>query len=198
MNKFGYLAVLLLCTVLACKTKKTPPKEIYVKPFGWRITIPEGFEQLTTEQRNKLQQKGAEAIEKTIGQKVENRAEPVFFFRSGIKNFMEANEQSFDTATDGSYSDFCKLVNQVVYTTFSQQIPNAQVDSSTSREIIDQYTFHVFRVNITMPNKQVLHSVMYNRLFEKKDLTLSLTYVDEDKGRAMLNAVKKSTFAKQE
>lgn len=199
MKVSGYLAALLLFSVLACKTKKTaPPKDIYVKPFGWRITIPEGFEQLTTEQRNKLMQKGTEAIEKTYGQKIENKAEPIFFFRSGERNYMEANEQPFDTAVDGSYDESCKLINGVVYNTFSSQMQGAVVDSSSARETINGYIFHVFRIKITLPNKKVLHTIMYNRLFEKKDLTLSLTYFEEEKGEAMLNALRKSTFAKQE
>ena len=56
----------------SCLGQTSPKKEIYNKDFNWTISIPENFDTVTAEQWAKIQNKGADAIEKTFEEKIDN------------------------------------------------------------------------------------------------------------------------------
>lgn len=141
-----------------------------------------------------MQNKGADAIEKTYDAKVENKAKTIFVFKSDQFNYFESNYQPFDTITDGSYLESFRNVNSLLYGTFEAQMPNVKLDSSSSQEIIDGKAFQTFKVRIAFPNKMVMDFLMYSRLFEDKEFTVNIMTVDNDKQRVLLNAWKNSKF----
>lgn len=189
----GLVAILLSCPVVA----QTAKKEIHNKEFNWTIVIPEGFESVTAEEWTRLENKGADAIEKTYGEKVENRAKTIFVFKSDRLHYLEANYQSYDAAADGDYLESVKSVNDVLYGTFEAQLPNARLDSAFSTEVISGLTFQRFKIAITLPNKMILNVWMYSRLFGKKDFSLNIMAVDKEKERLLLEAWRSSKFGKQ-
>lgn len=189
--------VLLLSSILpqSCKGQtKSPPKEVVNKDFNWRIQIPEGFESVSAEQWTKMQNKGADAIEKTYDAKVENKAKTIFVFKSDQFNYFESNYQPFDTTTDGDYLESFRNVNSMLYGTFEAQMPNAKLDSSSSQETINGKVFQTYKVTITFPNKMVMDFMMYSRLFASREFTVNIMTVDKDKQRVLLNAWRNSKF----
>jgi hypothetical protein len=184
--------VLLLSSILlqSCKGQtKSPPKEIVNKDFNWTIQIPEGFESVSAEQWTKMQNKGADAIEKTYDAKVENKAKTSDQF-----NYFESNYQPFDTTTDGDYLESFRNVNSLLYGTFEAQMPNAKLDSSSSQETINGKVFQTFKITIAFPNKMVMDFLMFSRLFANKEFTVNIMTVDKDKQRVLLNAWRNSKF----
>jgi hypothetical protein len=137
------------------------------------------------------------AVEKTYGAKVENNAKTIFVFKTDPYNYFESNYQAFDTATDGNYLENCRQVDDILYTTFKTQMPGVTIDSGTSTEIIDGLEFQTFTVTIDFPNKMVLHSRMYSRLFGKRELTVNIMTVDKEKFNLLLDAWQRSTFGKK-
>lgn len=192
----SFLAVLILSVFLqSCKGQaKTPAKEIFNKVFNWRIQIPEGFESVSAEQWMKMQNKGANAIEKTYDAKVENQAKTIFVFKSDQFNYFESNYQPFDTTTDGDYLETNRGVNGVLYGTFEAQIPNAKLDSASSEETIDGKVFQKFSITIEFPNKMVMKSLMYSRLFGNKEFSVNIMTVDPQKQKVLLDAWRTSKF----
>jgi hypothetical protein len=189
----GLVAILLSCPAAA----QTAKKEIHNKEFNWTIVIPEGFESVTAEEWTRLENKGADAIEKTYGEKVENRAKTIFVFRSDRLHYLESNYQSYNVKEDGDYLESVKSVNDVLYGTFEAQLPNARLDSAFSTEVISGLTFQRFKIAITLPNKMILNVWMYSRLFGKKDFSLNIMAVDKEKERLLLEAWRSSKFGKQ-
>src|SRR5690242_19727729 len=94
-----YFCSLLLTTflllTLECSAQSTSKKELYYKDFNWTITIPENFEKVAPEVREKMEERGVSAIEDTYGGKVENKAKSIFIFSSGQTNYFESNYQPF-------------------------------------------------------------------------------------------------------
>jgi hypothetical protein len=176
-----------------CKGQ-TDKKEIYDKQFNWNITIPENFENVSAEQWQKMQNKGSAAVEKTYGQKVENQAKTIFVFKSTDMNYFESNYQPFDSIEDGNYLESCKNVNEMLYTTFKSQMPDTKIDSSSSTEVISGLQFQKFEVKIKMPNNIVLNCLLFSRLFDKKEFSCNMMYVDVAKGESMLRAWRNSRF----
>jgi hypothetical protein len=196
MKKLNYLLLIFVLIVQGCNSQTTPKKEIYNKAFNWRITIPENFESVKPEDWEKMQNKGMDALEDTYGERIVNQSKSIFVFKSDQLNYFESNYQPFDTAIDGDYLESCKGVNDILITTFKDQMPDVIIEKSNSIEKIDNLDFIVFKIKIEYPNKMVLHSLMYSRLFGKKDLSVNIMYVDPSKGALLLNSWKKSTFNK--
>ena len=194
MQQNKLMKSVLICLIVwtglsGCRTKTdSPPQTLHNKDFNWTITIPEEFASVSPGDWAKLQNRGAEAIENTYGEKVENQATTIFVFKSGDYNYLESNYQSFDPAQDGDYRESCKGVNEIVYETFKSQIPAAKIDSASSVERIGGLDFHTFKIVLDLPNGTKIHSYMYNRLFGKRDFSLNITYVDENAGGKMREA----------
>lgn len=191
-----YLTLLIGCLTSCQAQTKTESKTIYNKDFKWTITIPAGFDTVSAAQWATMQNRGAEAIEKTYDAEVENNARTIFVFRKDQFNYFESNYQPFDTATDGDYLETFRAVNNVLYGTFEAQMKGATLDSSSSTQTISGLLFQTFKVVVTFPNKMKMHWLMYSRLFGKKEFTVNIMTVDRQKEKELLDAWLNSTFEK--
>lgn len=189
-----FFIICLTITSERCVGQTNPKREIYNQDFRWTVTIPEGFDSVSTEQWTKMQNKGADAVEKTYDEKVINNSKTIFVFRSGKLNYLESNYQPFDTAIDGNYFESCRNVNEILYQTFVTQMKDVKIDTATSTEKIDNLEFQTFRLKITYPNNMVMNAFLFTRLFDKKEFSVNIMYVDNEKGELMLDAWKKSKF----
>ena len=196
MYKLKYLLICLTIIFQSCNGQTTPKKEIYNKDFNWTITIPENFQNVSAEEWEKMQNKGADAIEKTYDEEVINQSKTIFVFKNDQLNYFESNYQPFDTAIDGDYFESCKNVNNMLYETFITQLPDIKIDSVSTIEKIDNLEFQLFKMKVEYPNKMVLNVLMYSRLFDKKEFSVNIMYVDNNKGKQMLESWKKSKFTK--
>lgn len=142
----------------------------------------------------KLQKRGTDAIEDTYDEVVVNNAKTIFVFKNGDFNYLESNYQPFDEDTDGDFIESCKNVNEVLYETFKAQMANAVVDSSSSVEKIGGLEFQTFKMQIAFPNGMMMRTFMYSRLFDKKEFSVNITYLDDKQGERMINAWTHSTF----
>src|SRR5687768_12180388 len=133
--------VMLLATSCCTSQQQSKPQTLHNAEFNWTITIPEGFESVPAEDWEKMQNKGAQAVQNTYGEKVENLSTVIFVFRKGQFNYLEANYQPFDPDIDGDYQASCKGVNEVLYATFRTQIPNASLDSTSSVQSVSGLEF---------------------------------------------------------
>lgn len=193
---FTLVLALLAGTGIALGQSKPAGTKLHKPEFNLTIHIPDGFERVSTEEWAKFQNKGKAAIENTTGAEIENRSKTLFVFRNGNFNYLESNYQPFNVSTDGDYAASCKATSQLLYKTFESQIPNVQLDSATTTQVIDQLSFRRFDINMTLPNGMVLRSSLYNRLFGNRDFTVSIMYVDEKQGQLMHNAWQGATFNK--
>jgi len=188
-------ASLVLIILVGCSGQSTK-REIYNEDFKWRITIPENFENVEPDDWKKLQSKGETAIENTYGEEIVNQSKVIFVFKSGELNYFESNSQPFDEKTDGDYMESWKMVNEVLYQTFVSQMPGTKIDSASSIERIDQLDFHTITMKIAYPNKMIMNFIMYSRLFDNREFTVNIMYVDESKGQLMKDSWFASKFAK--
>lgn len=194
MTRLIYLIICLTISIESCNGQSSPKKRIYNKDFNWTITIPENFESVSSEQWAKMQNKGADAIEKTYDAKVINQSKTIFVFKSDQMNYFESNYQPFDTATDGDYLESCKNVNDMLYETFKAQMPDIKIDTTRTVERIDKLEFQTFKMKVEYPNKMVLNVLMFSRLFGKKEFSVNIMYIDRSKGEQMIRSWQESKF----
>lgn len=180
----------------SCTGQKAPKQEIHNNDFNWTITIPENFESVSSADWEKMQNKGADAIEKTYEGEVVRQAKNIFIFRSDQLNYFESNYQPFDPDVDGDYLQSCKTVKEVLYETFMTQMPGVKIDTVTTVEKIDNLEFQALTMKVEYPNKMVLNFLMFSRLFDKREFTVNIMYVDKLKGQKMIDSWRQSKFTR--
>jgi hypothetical protein len=197
MKKYINLLLILSCFFTSCNAQtNTEKKRVHNKDFKWTINIPAGFDTVSAEKWAKMQNRGADAIEKTYDGKVENNAKTIFVFQNDRFNYFESNYQPFDISKDGNYLENFREVNNILYGTFEAQMKGAKLDSSSSTQTINGLVFQTFKVVITFPNKMVMNWQMFSRLFNKKELTINIMTVDRQKEKELLDCWLNSTFDK--
>ncbi len=164
--------------------------------LGWTITIPEGFEAVNEAEWSKIEDKGVKAIEETHGEELINQTTTLFAYRNAQFNVFESNYQPFDENVDGDWVASCKVVNAIVFETFEAQMPNIPIDSTSSVERIAGREFQTFMVKINLPNGIQLKSLMFSSFYPnlKKELTVSITSIDDVQLEKMLRAFRMSRF----
>lgn len=189
------LTLCALFIIVTCKAQDTlNNREFVSKEFNWKITIPEKFVTVPSEVWDEFQNKGTKAIESVYGGKVVNNAKIIFVFKSDGANCFEADSQPFDVKKDGDFSKSFKSVNEVLYTTFKAQIPNAKIDTASLLTEISNLTFNTFVLRLEISGAVVFNVYSFTRLFDGKKFCLYITYIDNKKGDQMLSAWKSSTF----
>ncbi|MGZ3813647.1 MAG: hypothetical protein ACXVJN_17990 [Mucilaginibacter sp.] len=197
MKRILFIVATIFLTQICMGQVDTSKKEVYSKEFKWRISIPAGFANISPDQYAKLQQKGTDMIEKAYNGKVENHTTLIFAFKSDQLHYIESNYQPFDPAIDGNFLTVGKAVDDIVYGTFKKQVPEGtKIDTAITTEVIDNLKFQRFEMKISV-NNVLLTLLMYNRLFDKKELTITIFYVDKVKGDQLLAALRNSKFNKE-
>ncbi|WP_407428836.1 hypothetical protein [Arcticibacter sp.] len=191
------LAMILFASSSCIAQTTAAPKEIYNKDFDWTITIPENFEMVSREDWQKMQNRGAEAIENTIDGTVDNQAKTIFVFNSDRFNYFESNYQPFDSTKDGNYLESHRAVQNVLYETFKAQMQNPRIDSLSSTETIDGLKFYVNKMIIYLPDDIVMELLMYSHLFGTRDFTVNILTIDKNKQNVLLQAWRESKFRRK-
>jgi hypothetical protein len=75
-------------------------------------------------------------------------------------------------------------------------MPDIKIDSFSTVEKIDNLDFQTFNMKVEYPNKMVLNVIMFSRLFNKREFSINIMYVDKSKGQQMLDSWLKSKFKK--
>jgi hypothetical protein len=169
---------------------------VYDTNFKWTITIPENYEKVSPEEWAKMQRKGQAAVEETFEKKIANNSKTIFVFKKDQAHYIEANWQPFYTKIDGNYKESQKAVVSILYETFSTQVPGVKIDTSFNTESIDGLQFEVAHIRIPLSKTLTLSMDMFSRLFDKRDFTVNIMYLDKTKGMQLLDALRNSKFSK--
>ena len=124
------------------------------------------------------------------------QAKTLFVFKKGKLNYIESNVQPYDTVVDGAYRETTQLVNEMLYITISNQFPDMTVDSTFSTLEVDGQEFNSFHIQVKLKEDLSLHMYLFSQLFGNRELSLNITYLDENEGQKLLKAWKSSRFGK--
>ena len=188
--------LILLCgflSIISCN-KKIQNREFFIEEFGWEITIPDEFEYMSKKEIQDSRNLGIDAIEDELGEDIIDQVTVLFWIKNGQYNSLEANYQPYDERIDGNYDETNDDINEVSIMTLKSKIPSVQIDTLSSNTVIDNIKFSKFYMKLTYPNGLVLHSHSYSHLFDKRDFTVSISYVNEEIGNQMLKSFRESTF----
>lgn len=173
---------------------KSNTATLNIKDFNWTITIPKNFDPMNKSEHEEMVNNGEEFIEKTFGEEIVNDAVSIFAYKNGELNNLEALRQPFDEEVDGEYLEACSKVNKLIYQTMEVQVPNAKLDSISSKQKVNGLEFQRFDTIVDFPNGIKIKVIRFSRLFNKKELAINIKYTDEKIGEKMLTAFLNSKF----
>jgi hypothetical protein len=198
------LAVVLL---FSCKQKDKhlgPNKQVdegtvkgdaYVsQDIGWTIAIPKGWAVVSLDQ--------TEADERKI--KLDgNRHDYAGVDKSGEKHLISFRKDKFNSLMStsepflsdsaGAFDDSCAAINKMIYDAYVSQ--GIRCDTSSGLEMIQGRQFHMFHAKVyDGGGKVILQQLLYSRLINKKDFSLTINYNNEEDKKVMMDAFTNSTF----
>ena len=165
--------------------------EIYNEMFKWKFSIPNYFENVSPKEAEKNQAIGKEIIEKKVGQEIVNKSIKIYGFKSGNFNQLIVNYQF--TKSEDNYTERFKQVSELLYQSFKEKLPNAEIKKSYSSEIISNIKFDTFEMHIS-DNKIKMNMKCFSAIIDGKILNIQIAYQDEEKGEVLISSIRKSTF----
>ncbi|WP_010134010.1 hypothetical protein [Ochrovirga pacifica] len=186
------ISIIGFLLLTSCSKEKV--RVIENEDFKWTVTIPKNFRELSDSEWDKVENKGMDAFENVYGEEVENRATTLFAYKSGQFQTFESNFQIHDLEEDGNYYESNREVNKMTFETLKETMPNAILDSVSSKEMIDGLEFDRFQMNIDFQNGIEMTTVGYSRLFNDKDFTINIVYTKENVGKELIENILTSKF----
>ena len=165
--------------------------EIYNEMFKWKFSVPNYFENVSPREAEKNQENGKEIIENKIGQEIVNKSVKIYGFKSGNYNQLIVNYQI--TKSEENYTERFKQVSELLYESFKEKLPNAEITRLYSSEIISNINFEVFEMHISSSNIK-MNMKCYSTIINGKILNIQIGYQDEEKGKSLISSIQKSTF----
>lgn len=159
--------------------------------FKWKFSIPNYFENVSPKEAEKNQAIGKEIIEKKVGQEIVNKSIKIYGFKSGNFNQLIVNYQF--TKSEDNYTERFKQVSELLYQSFKEKLPNAEIKKSYSSEIISNIKFDTFEMHIS-DNKIKMNMKCFSAIIDGKILNIQIAYQDEEKGEVLISSIRKSTF----
>jgi hypothetical protein len=204
MKVMRYLPLIILLGSFCCtgkfdtfesKTKSKDSTYVY-GPLKWELKIPDGYEILTKNDEERMTERGIKAMRETVGEEFE--VQPFYdliSFRKDKMNIFLSNSQVIDSVEFPSYSEVHDGVVDVIMKTYEGR--NIKVNHKRSVELIDniEFTKDDFEL-LTADGKYFMNQAMYTRLFDAIELTVTITWNNEDFGREMLDTWKGSKFGR--
>ena len=185
---------------LSCQEKKkvdsgSIENNIYVnEETGWKITIPDGWKIMTTDQRNQMNEKGKRAIEDAMGAQVDVEGlRNLIGFQKDIKNIFNSTLEPFVEDYEGEWEENNELIKEILLETYSQNGISAKV-SDTKKEKIGGVDFLCFSIIVNLPDNSTFTQIMYSAFINGYSLGININYTDKKHGEEMINAFKNSTF----
>ncbi len=150
------------------------------KEIGWTMNVLPDWEVQTKEDINKNNQKGKEALEKTIGTEIDgsNHAQ-LINLKKGHLNTLLSSIDLFSEQIHGSYEKTTKVMINIVKQTFSDK--GIKADYAEDSALIDGLRFSVFKINIYNDEKTevILRQVLYTRLLNGYGFSVNINCRDE-------------------
>lgn len=199
------IACVLIVAISSCKSKtKAPAKHVdegkitdnvyYSEEIGWTITIPENWDIIAKDQLEASDEIGKKLIEEGSNVTIDDgQLKHLISFQKDELNIFAATSEPFEEDYEGEFAENNKLINLLIYNTFTNQ--GIKVDSSSSFTKIGNQEFYHFTNKIYDPEGNLfLTQSLYSNLINGYDFAINLAYSNSVDSAVMLSALENSTF----
>lgn len=200
--KFNLVTVLVIAFFASCKSD--PNKQIdegkiteniyHSEEIGWTMEIPKGWSVTHRSELSKRTEKGLNAINETVGSDYDaSELKQLLNFEKDRAHIFQSTSEPFDLEYEGEWEENSEGLKELIYEIYSTR--DIKVDTSSSKEIIDNLEFHVFHIKMYGPDgKVMLYQDMYGKLINGYDFGANLSYINDKEKNELMSAWKNSKF----
>ena len=190
------LTCLLLLTLTTQALAQDSTKRYTFNEVGWTITIPADFKEMDSVQNRRSMEKGIKVLEESADVIADiSEVKTLFTATKNTFQYFTATLTPFDPPKDGDYKQATKELKEITYYTFKDQMPDAKLDSSSTKITIDGLEFDKFSVLIKVKDL-TLTVVLIGKLYKGYDFGISYLYMDEQTRDQIEASIRNSKFRK--
>ena len=194
MNIFIRKCCLIALTLIAgCSSAQHPGKEYTIKEVGWTLTLPPEFAVIDSVNNADLNQRGKKMLEESNNVKADMSTTRTLITAMKGNNYFNSTITPFDPK-DGDYSTTSQTVKEMIYKTFSDKMPDAKIDSSSTPATVGGLQFDKFHITITLHDKVLFNMFLLAKLYKGYDFGISYLYLDEVSKRQIESILNSSRF----
>lgn len=188
--------ILLVSFFVGLAVQAQEKKVLRFKELGWTVTVPDGFSILDSASQAANNNRGEKILEKSTGLEIDASAtRTLLSINNGPLSYLNATITAFNESTDGDYAEVSKQVNEILYTTMSEQIKGGTVDSSSTEVVYAGQRFRKFTLKMRLNEKMTMVMVMLSKLHKGWDFGISYIYTDEKGRLALEGMIERSSFS---
>ena len=189
------LFLLIALTVSASIYSQENGKTFYFKEVGWTITLPFEYKTLDSIENSKTNNRGLKAIEESTGLTADiSDTKTLISATRNTYNYFNSTIRPYNIKTDGNYDSTSKLVKDLVYKTFYDQMPDAKIDSSSTILLLSGISFDKFQVAMELKNGIHMNMILLSKHYNGYDFGISYLYLDEKSKELIEEMLRKSVF----
>lgn len=169
----------------------------YFKEVQWRIVLPSSFSITDSAVAKKYQDKGVALLEKSNDVKVGGLDEMKDLITANKNkfNYFNATIRRYNIAAEGDYTISSDSVKRMTYRSF-QNLPNTELDSASSIQVIDKLPFNKFTIHIAINKRPYMTMVLLAKLYKGYDFGITYLYLDDKTKQEIENMLAQSVFTK--
>ena len=179
--------------VYGCTTEN---KTFHAPEIGWTINLIDGWD---IESARKVDQDIHEGLAL-----IENSGESVYVSGKEIGLFVLRSDEitkflatiiPFEETYENEWNDKYSQIKDVIYSIFASQ--SVQVDSTSSKETIDNIAFEVFNIKLSQNGSTLMEQNMYRTYIKGYDFIINMSHNSINDKKAMLATLRASKFDKK-
>lgn len=189
-----WLAPAAVIVMAACN--QTPKKTTtYVfRDIGWTMTLPAQFKVVDSAGVKKLNENGKQLMEQSAGQKLDISSTRTLISAKKGNQYFTATITPFDTAKDGNYAAANQTVKELLFRTFTTQMPDAKLDSGSEMTKVGGLEFDRYRLSVSIKGDPVFTVFLVSRLYKGYEFAMSYLYTDQVSKAQMESILASSKF----
>lgn len=192
------LLILLICLPFNHLHSQDSSKTFFFKNVNWELTLPADFKINDSVRNTEMQNRGVQYIEKANDLSVGDLSDLktlVSAFKGRFEYF-NSTIRKYDRNTEGNYDSAGTVLNKVLYKTFSNEMPDAVMDTSTSKVSLDGLVFKKFQLSVTVRQKKLFTMVVLSKLYKGLDFGISYLYMYPETKNEIEQMLQLSKFKK--
>ena len=111
-------------------------------------------------------------------------------------NLFNSTIVPFDPNVVGNWNTLAKQRKDLMFTSFSANIPNSKIDSVSSSVFIDGVQFDKYKITVTVNNSVLFNSFLLSTIHKGYDFGITYVYVDKATKNEIETMLNKAKFNK--
>lgn len=188
---FSVFAILYLQNIYA----QDSSTRYFFKEIGMYMTVPNDYQPITTEEHNKIKDRGENLIEKANDIEVDaSSTKDLLSVRKGKYDYLNVTATSYRQVEKNGWEKTNKEVKNIVFHSLEEGMKGATLDSVSTKIRIDGISFDKFEITVSMDSKPLMKMVLISKFYKGYDFGIAFVSLSPQTYAELNKMVMTATF----